>query len=300
LEAGAEYHFQSRVSNIGQSDTGCTVNYRQHDEMRELRSRALVIASGFSSDLPRRAGLGQISDYRAGAQVDLEMVTTEVEVYFEPDLFPGGFGWLVPTWGGRGLAGVVATRQAGAALDVFLRRMNTQRKIGLKLSETRHKALPLRPLSRTSNRRIIAVGEAAGQVKATTFGGIYSGLIAAEKAADALEKALAENTWAAKPLFGYDQAWRLAMSEDLKRGWHVRRFYDALSSNQVDRAFSLVKSAGLDRQLLNSKDFSFDWHGALLARLLLKPRLMAGLFSIDTLAALPDLLALARSPKRHD
>ena len=97
----------------------------------------------------------------------------------------------------------------------------------------------------------------------------------------------------------YERAWRARIFADLQKGWHARRVYDALSAAQVDRAFALVKSAGLDRQLLASSDFSFDWHGELLGRLLSQPRLLAGLISIDTLGVLPDLLTMVFERKNR-
>lgn len=297
MAAGAEFNFNCRVTNITESADYCSVNYLDKQGGHEQQSRAVVLACGYSSSLPRQMNFGQIRDNRAGAQADVECASDEVEVYFDPDLFPGGFGWLVPTWDGRGLVGAVTVRQAGAALDIFLRRLKTQSKVGLKLSETRNKALPLHSLPRTVGRRVLVVGEAAGQVKATTFGGIYTGLLAAEAAAAALVKALAQEPWKPGQLADYEKAWRGRMLSDLELGWHGRRVYDALSAGQVDKVFSLVKSTGLDRQLLDSQDFSFDWHGALLGRLLSHPRLMAGLISIDTVGVLPDLVALARTRK---
>lgn len=295
--AGAEYLFNTRVTHIKENVSGCVVNFLDREGGHELGARVVALACGSSSDLPRQVGFGQAGIYRAGAQLDVETAVAEVEVYFDPVLFPGGFGWLVPTWEGRGLAGVVTTRQAGVALEIFLRRLTTQRKTGLKLSNTRQKALPLRPLSRTSSRRVLAVGEAAGQVKATTFGGIFTGLCAAEEAAAVLEIALAADAWVPGLLAVYDRGWRGRMQADLRKGWHARRFYDALSAAQVDRAFALVKSAGLDHQLLGEHDFSFDWHGALLGRLLSRPKMLAGLISIHTLGALPDLMALVWAAK---
>jgi flavin-dependent dehydrogenase len=299
IAAGVVYRFSCRVTGVTENVNGCVVSYQDRDGGHELSSEAVVLACGFSSDLTRRAGLGRIGAYRAGAQADVECQVNEVEVYFDPGLFPGGFGWLVPTWDGRGLLGVVTQRNAGVALEVILRRLRTQRRVGLKLTETRSKALPLRPLARTAGKRIFVAGEAAGQVKATTFGGIYTGLLAAEEAAASITRALSTGTW--KPGFAddYERAWRKLMMADLNMGWHARRVYDALSVGQVDRIFALVRSTGLDRQLLASSDVSFDWHGALLGRLLSRPRLMAGLISVGTLGIIPDLLAILTSRRKH-
>jgi flavin-dependent dehydrogenase len=43
--------------------------------------------------------------------------------------------------------------------------------------------VPLVPLSRTYEERVLAVGDAAGQVKPTAGGGIYYGMLGAQDAA---------------------------------------------------------------------------------------------------------------------
>jgi flavin-dependent dehydrogenase len=47
-----------------------------------------------------------------------------------------------------------------------------------------YSAIPLRPLRKTCGERILVVGDAAGQVKPTSGGGIYYGMLCADIAAN--------------------------------------------------------------------------------------------------------------------
>ena len=61
-----------------------------------------------------------------------------------------------------------------------------------------HKLLPLAPIRSTFSDRVLAVGDAAGLVKATTGGGIYYSLVSAPAAAEALAAALRKDALRAR------------------------------------------------------------------------------------------------------
>lgn len=64
----------------------------------------------------------------------------------------------------------------------------------------RQKAIPLGTLPRTYGDRILVIGDAAGQVKPTTGGGIYFGHLGAKIAIDVLKEALEGDDLAAARL----------------------------------------------------------------------------------------------------
>ena len=66
----------------------------------------------------------------------------------------------------------------------------SQEKIKSDKAELNYGGIPLKPLPRTYGQRLVVVGDAAGQVKPTTGGGIYYGLLCADIAAGTLHRAL--------------------------------------------------------------------------------------------------------------
>lgn len=128
--------------------------------------------------------------------------------------------------------------------------------------------IPLKPLRRTVGDRLMVVGAAAGQVKPTTGGGIYYGLLCADILANTLQQALKDNDLTAKGLSAYEKEWKSKLGRELKVSYLGRKFFERLSDRQVDRIFDLVKRNGIDEALLKADDLAFDWHGQVLLRLL--------------------------------
>ena len=166
-----------------------------------FEGKVVVVASGFGSGLPDSLGFGRVGDFVMGAQAEVETSVDMVEVYLGRRFSPGFFAWLVPTHEGRALAGLLARRDTKAHMEAFLRHLKDQGKIPSRRAPFKFGGIPLKPLRRTSGNRVIVVGDAAGQVKPTTGGGIYYGLLCADIAVDVLDRAIAGNdSLRARPL----------------------------------------------------------------------------------------------------
>jgi len=266
--AGAEYNFDSRVIDIiTESDLARAVVSCRGKEIK-IPAKAVVIASGFSPGLNDRLGLGTFKDFTTGAQAEVETPgIDEVKVYFG-DMAPGFFAWLVPITPSAARVGLMARKDAGLYLKKWLAHLAKRGKITSVEAKLRYGGIPLKPPTRTYGERMIAVGDAAGQVKPTSGGGIYYGLLSAEIAADTLHKALADDDLSAGRLARYERAWRMKLGRELRTGYWARKLFERLSDRQIDRIFEIIKAGGIDEALLKAEDLSFDWHGRTIIRLL--------------------------------
>ena len=139
--------------------------------------------------------------------------------------------------------------------------------------------------------RVLVVGDAAGQVKPTTGGGIYYSLLASEIASQVLAEALADDDLSASRLSQYQRRWKGLLSNELEVGYSARRLFEALNDQQIT---SLVNQAGaknIHNDLLNSGDLSFDWHSKLIGRIIGHPVLGSSLRLIN-----PILARMAQTP----
>ena len=172
---------------------------------------AVVVAAGFAPWLLKRLGLGPFPDHAVGAQVEVAAPDiTEVEVHFG-DVAPGFFAWLVPAAPPMARVGLLSREKPGRYLKEWLKTLAAAGIIASADAPISHGAVPLRPLPRTSGERLLAVGDAAGQVKPTSGGGIYYGLLAADMAAATLHRALEDNDLSARRLAGYERAGRTTL-----------------------------------------------------------------------------------------
>ncbi len=277
--AGAEYVFNSRVLDAAIERDRINVTVTSQKKNHRILTRTLVIASGFTPEFNKRLGLGEFKDYALGAQAEVKTPNLdEVEVYFG-EITPGFFGWLVPAGKGVAKAGLLARIEAGRLLKKWLRQLEEQGKIKSADVNINYGGIPLKPPSRTYGERMIAVGDAAGQVKPTTGGGIFYGLIGAEIAADILHQALADNDLSAKRLSSYQRAWQKKLGGEIKTGYWARKLFERLNERQIDRLFQKIKASGIDEALLKAKDISFDWHSRTI-KSLLKYQIINKLFKL--------------------
>jgi len=264
---GADYLLDSQVRNIAIVRDFVRLEVENGGQKANFEGKAVVIASGFGSQLPQSLGLGKSSDFVMGAQAEVEAAgIEEVEVYFGNHIAPGFFAWLVPTSQGKALAGLLSRHHTGSYLESFLSHLANQGKIGSPEAKISYGAIPLKPLPKTSRERVLVVGDAAGQVKPTTGGGIYYGLLCAEIAADTLHQALSSDDFSAKVFGNYEKKWRRLLSKELMIDYWARWLFERLNDRQIEHLFHMIQSKRLPESLLNSTDFSFDWHSRLILK----------------------------------
>jgi flavin-dependent dehydrogenase len=126
------------------------------------------------------------------------------------------------------------------------------------------------------------VGDAAGQVKPFSGGGIYTGLVAGRHAAAAAAAALTAGDTTAAGLRPYERAWKGEIGRELRRSLRIRRFGLGLSDGDVDRVVRALGHEGL-RPLI-SRHGDIDYPSRVILRLL---------------RALPALWPLAKMSARH-
>ena len=268
-EEGAEYRLGCLATGLEIEDSGVTVKVTCQGERTSLKARVVVIATGFNPKYTERLGLGKIGDFAIGAQAEVEASgVDEIEVYFGQKIAPGFFAWLVPISNRRALVGLLVRRNPELCLKRLMLSLLAQGKIASAEVEPIYGGIPLKPLSKTYGRRLVVVGDAAGQVKPTTGGGAYFGLLSAEIAVDTLHRGLTSDTLSARGLAGYERGWKRKLGRELGIDYYARKFYERLSDQQIDRIFDIIKAHGIDESLLKARDLSFDWHSRAVLRLM--------------------------------
>ncbi|MCL0057614.1 NAD(P)/FAD-dependent oxidoreductase, partial [Dehalococcoidales bacterium] len=265
--AGAEYRLNSLVSNIEVRDDRVRIEIA-HQGLN-LEARVVIIATGFGSPLRERLGLGKVSDFVIGAQAEVKTIrVNEVEVYFGQEIAPGFFAWLVPTSPQTARVGLLSRRSPDLYLKKLMSLLLAQGKIVSTEVELSYGGIQLKSLAKTYGERLIVVGGAAGQVKPTTGGGIYYGLLCADIAANKLHQALESDDLSARSLASYEREWKQKLGRELRIGYWARKLYERLSDQQINWIFDIIKSNGIDEALLKADDLSFDWHGEAILRLI--------------------------------
>ena len=295
MDAGAEYRLGERVTGLEVLPRGVEVSTGGDTGRGRFRGQLLVIASGFRSPLLDMAGLprGRPRDLMIGSQVEVEVDGVEdAEVYLGRSIAPGSFGWLVPTGKSTALAGLMSQKRLNGHMDDFLRSLSREGRLRRVSGRVRSWGIPLRPPPRTFADRVLVVGDAAGQVKPTTGGGIYYARLSGELAAEAAGGAFDAADFSARRLAGYERAWKALLGRELRVGYFARLLYSTLADKQIERLLSRVVGDGMCDELLGSRDFSFDWHSETILRAAGNREFRSLLLSLGPMAA-PSLARLA-------
>jgi flavin-dependent dehydrogenase len=178
-ESGATLQLGSRFTAIEQNDSGLAVRVdRDEGAVVSTPTPVVVGADGAQSRVARAAGWSRVPTVPlVQAIVDLPegMTRSTTRVWFRPEDTPY-FYWLIPESERRGALGVIGVDGAETRrkLDAFLE------ETGLEPLEYQAAHIPayekwIRFHKRVGSGEVYLVGDAAGQVKVSTVGGIVTG-----------------------------------------------------------------------------------------------------------------------------
>jgi len=261
-QLGAEYFFSTAATALHSDERSIYIKAACDAKPIELSARACVIACGTAPGLIKQIGLGNIREFAYGAQVEVPCRSIdEVEVYSGKHIAPGFFAWLVPTVRGRAKAGLLSNRNPVPSIAGFLKYLESRGKILPPKYGISYGSIPLRPLAKTYGQRTVVVGDAAGQTKPTTGGGIYIGLLCAEKAVQTLDESLKDDDLSSRRLALYQKRWHKILKHELDIDYWAHRFYQSLTDKHAEHIFQVILRHGIHESLLTSPDINFDWHG---------------------------------------
>ncbi|CAN5349681.1 geranylgeranyl reductase family protein [soil metagenome] len=281
VEAGAVLFPGCTARHIEKSDVAVTVTVRRNGRDRVLRARALVVATGYQRPLHQTVGLGAPRRYVHGIHAEVPFGDLNgAELYFGTGVSRGFFAWAVPFGNGVARLGILSDRNGR---DLFKRfvgqlaiesRMSDDETLRESGSPRFHSRAIVQDFVHPSFAdRTLAVGEAAGQVKTTTGGGIYYGAIGAQIAADILSRALRRNRLGAEHLRRYEEAWHDRLGPEIRAGLELQRIGRAMDNPSIDKLFEACQN-GLGTAIRQA--VRFDWHRPALRLLFEKTRRRLG------------------------
>jgi geranylgeranyl reductase family protein len=266
--AGAALVCGSRVDDLLVGEDGVDVTVRDADGAVSRQSAAVaVLATGVDYGLQKKAGLSAPREFLQGAQVEAPLPGRETTtLFFGRGVAPGAFAWSVPAGPGRARVGLLTSKEPKAYLLRLLDASFADVRGRLDGAPVRTKPVAQGLLTGTFGDRVLAVGEAAGQTKTTTGGGIGYGLACADIAADVILKCFARASFGAAGLAEYESRWKGLLQKEILVGRRARRICARLSDGQVESLFHLAQTDGIVPIIREKADF--DRHSGLIFALL--------------------------------
>jgi geranylgeranyl reductase family protein len=267
VAAGGELRAKTRASKFERTADGDSLTLADGSK---VASKVVIDASGAGSRLPEQAGLqapdwGQILPGLQYELVEMKEQGDLVELFFGSKRAPGFFAWSIPT--GKNSARVGLASKKGNVkkfLDDLVKEQWPKSTIDATKSGS---VLVSGPVARCWSPGFIMVGDAAGQVKQTTGGGIVVGGYCGKLAGIAAASAANHNgTEAEQFLRNYDIQWRERFGSDLRKMGLARKLFASLSDETLDRLFSVLR----DNVAEIEAEGDMDFQGKIITKMLKK------------------------------
>jgi len=243
--------FDSRLASHAESE-GAKMNFGER-VARDFRSENIIGADGPNSFVARHFGFPPIKKYVCAVKAIVKHKAEDhsvLSMYLSKDKFPGFFGWVIPHSEDTAEFGA-GVLLPGSVRDAWkhLLKMHEIDEIGVKLSAD---IIPMVARKQTSmsigKHSVLLVGDAAGQTKSTTGGGvIFGGNCAAIAGKHATNPTR------------YEIGWRSRFGADMFLHGKIRAYLDSLNDqklaalgkkiNELELATYLSKHGNMDRPL---------------------------------------------------
>ena len=183
-----------------------------------------------------------------------------VQVYFDQIRYPGFFAWVIPSGTGVGKIGVAGRDiNASRTIEKFLKSMGNYSTIRKIFAPIWIKG----PIKEFVSEDIVVAGDAAGQSKPTTAGGIYSCGMGGIMAGQAVAKYL--DTDKLFYLQQYKKSWDNKFGKEFEKQRIARKILERIDNKTIDKLFDTITPEIVTE--ISDKD-DFDFHAVSIVKLL--------------------------------
>jgi len=260
LKQGVEIALQCRAVDARVDENGVKIEcINGGGGAVKYNGKTMVLATGVDYELNKKLGLGYPVSFVKAAQSYLRFnKNNDVTLIIGNKFAKGGFGWIVPVGDGMARVGLISKSNLKTGFENIIERY---------FSEELNVPMQIKPIaqgivSKTFRDRVLVIGEAAGQVKTTTGGGIYFGLLCAEIAVDVIEDAFKDDDFSEKRFSTYQTKWKIKIGNEIRLGAVSRNICGRLKDKQIEKIFNIVQTDGFFDYIAKHADF--DKHGSFL------------------------------------
>ncbi len=224
----------------------------------EIECKIFVDARGVSSLIHKdRTGILSSAQYEIYANW---IKKGNVQVFFDQEKYPGFFAWVIPSDEGKGKVGVAGKGiNVVEAIEKFLESMGDYSTIRKIYAPIWIKG----PIEKFIDGKTVIIGDAAGQAKPTTAGGIYSSGMGGLYAGQAISKFLESKD--KTDLEEYQKRWTEKFGKEFEKQLFARKILERLDNNTINKLFESI-TPEITKEISEKEDF--DFHTGSIVKLL--------------------------------
>lgn len=244
-DAGANYNFKSKFKSIHKNKIKINSEEKKFDYLVGADGPNSLVAKKTNLNLNRKNIFG------AQARIKIECDPNIVEVW----LGYGEFAWNVPENDSCSRIGCMSKNNANEILQKLIRKRSSLSNV----IEYQGGLVPVwQPKQKIQNKNVMLIGDAASQVKASTYGGLFYGLSAAREMS--------------KDINNYERLCNKRFGKDLFANYLIRKTLNRFSIKDYNKLVNYIDTDRIKKILTNNDR---DHATKLLSKaLLLEPRLL--------------------------
>ena len=240
-EKGTEVFLNNKVISAQKIGNNIELKTSQN---QDIKCKLLIGADGPYSKIRDRFVFPEPYEFLRGIGAEITNTNLNpdfVEIFIGRNIAPGFFAWLVPTnkQGTEARIGLCINQESlHSPKYYFSNFFKNKHSLGflknVKITKHIGGVVPLGVLKKTYTSNVLIVGDAAAQVKPTSGGGIYTGLLCASHCATTAIEALRKGDVTSQFLKKYHKMWSTDIGRELNLGMKLRKIYKNLTDKKMD------------------------------------------------------------------
>ncbi len=240
---------------------------------RKIKTRMLIGCDGPLSSVGKQLNVKNDVLYASQIRTKANFNEDEAAMYFDPQ-WKQLFGWIVPEGNQVFRIGIAAAKNVRNCFKRYLEKLDID--IDNKIDQ-QGGIIPYGIMNRVAFDNILLLGDAAGQVKATTGGGIIMLLTAAKYASRCVNLCFKNETFSKKFIKkNYEKPCSHTIGRELKLHYLIRLILEKFKEKDFEVFFKIIKENKIERIISFYGDMDFP--KTLVAKLLRNRTVLGFLF----------------------
>lgn len=252
---------KGKIGKENEKETGSPVKLKilRNGKPETISTSVVIGADGVKSRIASYAGLGKPARVLPGIQIEAPYASEDSDFVelFPGSSAPGFFAWTVPlnekiSRIGLAIEPGIACKSGSVEnsplsyLEKFLHsNPHVKARCSGGMLDFVVGGIPVGAQEKTSADGVLLAGDAAGQAKPTSGGGVYTGAFAAKIAGKVAAEAALEGDTSANRLSEYDRLWRKGLAKELDIGMKIHDYMGKLEDKQLNELIGSLNTPSI-------------------------------------------------------
>lgn len=240
-DLGAHFRLNTRISKIKTGENGVVLDCLSDHQRTEIKSLLVVGADGPRSIVRKHVTKRDFEIIYKGAQFEGSDPSCDdriVEMWIGNNIAPGFFAWKIPT--GDTIRVGLCTKSDDPPMSLlksFARRNFPK----MRITDKQSGLIPVGQIGRLVSERLALIGDAGGQTKPITGGGVFLG----KRASELLAESILVKGVCPEALTAYEQMYGVEFGQEIARAWLIRKIINRLSDKKLDNAIRILSDKSI-------------------------------------------------------